>query len=308
MSVHASDRSLANAQQYCQNKTQQSGSSFYYSFLFLPEPRRQAITAFYAFCREVDNVVDECSDTNVALVKLTWWRKEVQQMYQGQPTHPVTQALQPHIQPFALEEEWLHLIMDGMEIDLNQNRFATFEALHHYCYLVASVVGWVTASILGHPIHTAASTSVPVLSQPLRDYAYHLGLALQLTNIIRDVGEDAMRDRIYVPQEDLAAYRVTTADILHRRYVDGFQPLMRLQAQRAKDYYQTAWQHLPPEARQSQRAGLMMAKIYRTLLNEIERDGFQVLHQRIALTPIRKLWLATMVWCSMSCGMAISLA
>lgn len=266
--------------EYCQQKTVQSGSSFYYSFLFLPPERRRAITALYAFCREVDDTVDETSDPSVARIKLAWWRTEVSTMYKGTPTHPVTQALQPHVATYQLEEQHLQAIIDGMEMDLDQSRYLDFAGLQKYCWRVAGVVGILSASIFGT---TRPETLL---------YAEKLGLAFQLTNIIRDVGDDARRGRIYIPVNELQQFNVTAADILNFRHSEKFEALMRFQNERAQRTYDEALALLPKADRRAQRPGLMMAAIYRTLLDEIARDNFQVLNQRISLTPLRKLWLA----------------
>ena len=266
--------------EYCQQKTVQSGSSFYYSFLFLPPERRRAITAMYAFCREVDDTVDECTDQSIARIKLAWWRTEVSQMYNGTPTHPVMLALQPHLKLYDLQEKHLQAIIDGMEMDLDQTRYLDFPAMQRYCWHVASVVGILSASIFG------------VTNPRTLEYAEKLGLAFQLTNIIRDVGEDARKGRIYLPVNELQQFGVTAADLLNARHSDKFEALMRFQVERAKKVYEEAFALLPKEDRRAQRPGLMMAAIYRTVLDEIEHDDYRVLTQRISLTPIRKLWLA----------------
>lgn len=266
--------------EYCQQKAVQSGSSFYYSFLFLPPERRRAITALYAFCREVDDTVDETTDAFVARTRLTWWRKEVAAMASGEPTHPVTQALLPHVVPYSLDTKHLLEIIDGMEMDLNQTRYLDFPGLKRYCWHVASVVGILSARIFG-------ATRPETLH-----YAEKLGLAFQLTNIIRDVGEDARKGRIYLPVNELQQFNVTAADILNARHSENFEKLMAFQAERAKVAYAEAFASLPREDRRAQRPGLIMAAIYRALLDEIERDKFHVLNQKISLTPIRKLWLA----------------
>ena len=266
--------------EYCQQKAVQSGSSFYYSFLFLPPERRRAITALYAFCREVDDTVDECTDPTVARNKLMWWRKEIKAMLDGSPTHPVTKALQPHMHAYSLEGKHLQAIIDGMEMDLDQTRYLDFKGLQRYCWHVASVVGILSASIFG-------ATRPETLQ-----YAEKLGLAFQLTNIIRDVGEDARKGRIYLPVNELQQFNVTAADILNARHSENFEKFMRFQAERARAAYAEAFALLPKEDRRAQRPGLIMAAIYHALLDEIERDNFQVLSQKISLTPIRKLWLA----------------
>jgi phytoene synthase len=270
--------------EYCQQKAAASGSSFYYSFLFLPPPRRRAITALYAYCREVDDVVDEVSDPSLAQTKLAWWAAEVGQLFAGNPQHPVTRALQPHLQDYGITQERLLQVIEGMQMDLSQSRYLDFKALSRYCHLVAGVVGEMAAGIFG------------ATDDRTYEYARQLGLALQLTNIVRDVGEDARRGRVYLPIEDLQAHQVKVADVLAGRYVDGFERVMALQAQRARNAYRAALQALPEADRKSQRAGLIMGAIYMSLLEEIERENFKVLHQRIALTPLRKLAIAWRTW------------
>lgn len=269
---------------YCQRKAAQSGSSFYYAFLFLPPQRRAAITAFYAFCREVDDVVDEVSDPGVAATKLAWWRNEVQQAYAGHPTHPVTQALLPLAPTFGIEARHLLAVIEGCQVDLDQTRFLDFAGLERYCHLVAGIVGEVASGIFGRTQEATVR------------YAHRLGLALQLTNIIRDVGDDARRGRIYLPVSELQRFDVKAHEILKRErpwgYSDRFTALMRFQAERAQTVYDEAFALLPEADREAQKPGLMMANIYRTLLGEIQAQGFQVLHQRTSLTPIRKLWIA----------------
>ncbi|WP_395027746.1 presqualene diphosphate synthase HpnD [Comamonas odontotermitis] len=271
---------MTTPQQYVQDKAAASGSSFYYAFLFLPKDRRAAITAFYAFCREVDDVVDEVSDPGVAATKLAWWQSEVRKSFAGQPSHPVMQALMPYAPQFGIQAEHLLAVIEGCQMDLEQTRYLDFAGLQRYCHLVAGVVGEVAARIFGQT------------SEQTTQYAHKLGLAFQLTNIIRDVGEDAMRGRIYLPVEELQQFDVKAHEVLNRKYSDRFAALMRFQAERAHRLYDEAFALLPPQDRRTQKPGLMMASIYRTLLREIEADQFQVLHQRVSLTPLRKLWLA----------------
>ena len=270
--------------EYCQNKAAASGSSFYYSFLFLPPERRRAITALYAYCREVDDIVDEAGDAGVAQAKLAWWEEEVGRLYAGDPQHPVTRALAPHVRPFSISRDKLLLVLEGMAMDLRQNRYLDYATLARYCHNVAGVVGEMAAGIFG------------VSDEGTYAYARTLGLALQLTNIVRDVGDDARRGRVYLPLEDLRRHGVTAADLLAGRYVDGYLPLMQFQARRARQAYADALAALPAADRKAQRPGLIMGAIYATLLDEIEREGFRVLHQRIALTPLRKLWIAWRTW------------
>ncbi len=270
--------------EYCRSKVAASGSSFYYSFMFLPQERRRAIGALYAFCREVDDAVDECSEPELARTKLAWWRTEVARIYAGDPGHPVAQALAPVVRAFDLAQEHFHEIIDGMEMDLSRTRYADFKALQLYCYRVASVVGLMAAQIFGYRNR-----------RTLR-YAHDLGLAFQLTNIIRDVGEDARRGRIYLPLDELDRFQVSEAEVLESRPSERFRQLMGYQLQRAEQFYAQALAELPGEDRAAQRPGLVMAAIYRALLAEIRRDGFPVLTHRTSLTPLRKFWIAWKTW------------
>jgi len=270
--------------EYCQQKAAGSGSSFYYSFLFLPTERRRAITALYAFCREVDDIVDEGLEPQLAAAKLAWWRSEIANLCAGKPQHPVTRALLPFQKKYSIDEKHLGEIIDGMEMDLTQSRFLDWPGLERYCYRVAGVVGLLAAGIFGYR------------DPRTLDYAKSLGIAFQLTNIIRDVGEDARKNRIYLPMEDLKRFGVTAAEILNGRQTPQFEQLLKFETERAKGYYQSAFSALPAEDRRAQRPGLIMAAIYRTLLEEIELDGFQVLKHRTSLTPLRKFWLAWKTW------------
>jgi phytoene synthase len=272
--------------EYCQQKAAASGSSFYYSFLFLPADRRRAITALYAFCREVDDVVDETRDAQLAAAKLAWWRLEVANLFSGNPQHPVTKALAVFKDRFSIGQDRLNEIIDGMEMDLTQTRYLDWPALERYCYRVAGAVGLLAAAIFGY---RDARTL---------DYARDLGTAFQLTNIIRDVGEDARKNRIYLPMADLKEFGVPAADILQARETAEFGRLMAFQAGRARTHYEKAMHVLPDADRRAQRPGLIMAAIYRTLLDEIERDGFRVLTRRTSLTPLRKFWIAWRTWIS----------
>lgn len=273
-----------NPHDYCRDRAAKSGSSFYYSFVFLPPERRRAITALYAFCREVDDVVDECTEIEIANAKLEWWRTELDRVFDGEPAHPVGQALKDVITRFELPREQLMEIIDGMAMDLAQARYADFKSLQLYCYRVASVVGLLSAEIFGYTDrHTLK-------------YAHDLGMAFQLTNIIRDVGDDARRGRIYLPIDELERFNVPASDILESRHTPEFRRLMEFQAERAYHFYDQAMAQLPACDHRSQRPGLIMAAIYRALLDEIARDGFLVLDRRTSLTPARKIWLAGITW------------
>jgi phytoene synthase len=267
--------------QYCADKAARSGSSFHYSFRLLDPARRTAITALYAFCREVDDAVDEVTDVALARVKLAWWRTEVDALFKGSPHHPVTLALAPVIRRYGVTEAHLQTVIDGMQMDLETMRYLDFAALELYCHRVAGVVGLMSAEIFGYTLPAT------------RGYARDLGIAFQLTNIVRDVGEDARRGRIYLPQDDLARFGVTSSDVLRAQSSPAFASLMAFEVDRARGWYDRALAQLPVSDRRAQRAGLAMAAIYRTLLDEIASDGYQVLDRRIALTPLRKLWIAT---------------
>jgi 15-cis-phytoene synthase len=267
---------------YCQDRAAASGSSFYYSFLFLSPERRRAITAFYAFCREVDDVADECTDPVLAQEKLGWWRHEVEAMYAGKPSHPVSRAMQPASE--YLPREYLEEILDGMEMDIGHVRYPDFKTLRLYCHRVAGIVGMAAAEIFGYE------------NRQTLKYAAQLGLVLQLTNIIRDIGEDARRDRIYLPREEMDRFAVSESEILHGQDTPAFKALMEFQYRRVMDMHAEAMDLLPREDRRKQRPGLIMAAIYLATLEEIRTDEFKVLDRRISLTPLRKLWLAWRTW------------
>ncbi|MDX1250984.1 MAG: presqualene diphosphate synthase HpnD [Gammaproteobacteria bacterium] len=266
--------------EYCQDKTAKSGSSFYYSFLFLPPPQRRAITALYAFCREVDDVVDECEDANVARIKLQWWREEAARIFDGTPRHPVAQALQGPAITYNLPLEHFLEIIDGMEMDLDHQGYPSFKDLALYCHRVASMVGLMSVEIFGYQDRRTLK------------YAHDLGMAFQLTNILRDVREDVDRGRIYLPLDELERFGVTPEDVMAHRMSDNMRELFKFQAKRARQYYEQAYAHLPEIDRHPQRSGLIMAAIYEATLKEIEDDGYNLFDRRISLTPLRKLWIA----------------
>ncbi len=268
--------------QYCQKKIIKSGSSFYYSFLYLSPKKRLAITALYAFCREVDDAVDETKDPTVAQNLLEWWKNEISQMFDGIPSHPVSKAIYPHLKYYNIEKKYLFGVIKGMEMDLNINMYQNFSSLENYCWHVASTVGVLSAKIFGYKDKLTLK------------YAEKLGIALQLINIIRDVGEDARMNRIYLPQNELDEFKVSNEEIFNLKQTKSFNSLMNFQYQRAKIFLDEALDLLPLKDKKSQRAGLVMAAIYRSLLEEIRLDGFNVLKRKVSLTPIRKLlicWL-----------------
>jgi phytoene synthase len=266
--------------EYCQQKAVQSGSSFYYSFLFLPSNKKRAMTALYAFCRQVDDIVDDLKDPDVAHTQLKWWFSEIDRLFHGTPQHPITLALAPFIEQFHWEQRWFEEILQGMQMDLMSTQYATFDDLKVYCYHVAGVVGILSAHVFGF------KDPKTIL------YAKNLGIALQLVNIIRDLGEDLHRGRMYLPQSDLAQFGINPEELLDKKESAALSQLLHFQAKRARQYYQDALAVLPAVDRANQKSGIIMAKVYFTLLDEMAHDNFQVLHQRYSLTPIRKFWIA----------------
>ncbi len=271
-------------EQYCQDKAAGSGSSFYYSFMALAKNQRRAIIALYAFCREVDDVVDNPGEDQIKRVKLQWWRTEINRLFAGQAQHPVTRTLIPVLEQFDLPEEYFLEIIDGMEMDLQQQRYESFKSLSLYCYRVAGVVGLMAAEIFGYKDRRTLK------------YARDLGMAFQLTNILRDVHEDAQLGRIYLPGEDMQRFSVSEDDILNGRTSKNFQQLMQFECDRAKQYYHRAFEYLPEQDRYNQRCGLIMAAIYRTVLDKMEKNHFPVFNGRVRLSNIHKLWLALRTW------------
>jgi len=271
--------------EYCQNKAASSGSSFYYSFLFLPKNKRRAITALYAFCREIDDITDDVKDPNIVAIKLQWWRLDVEKIYNDSPEHLVNRELQIVIEEFQLKKELLLEIINGMQMDVDNTHYSNFAVLEQYCYRVAGVVGLLSIEIFGY-------------SNPkTQEYARLLGNALQLTNIIRDIYEDAQRSRIYLPEDELTQFHILPSQLYTNSFSskeqqDNLKALIKLQCERAKQYFHKAFQALPEEDRYQQSTGLIMAAIYEAILDEIILDDYQVLKHRIKLTPLRKLWIA----------------
>lgn len=271
-------------EEYCREKAARIGSSLYYSFLFLQPERRRAITALYALCREMDDVVAECTDAGVAHTKLAWWRRELGRLYAGEPQHPVSRALQPAIKSFGIKHECLTEIINGAELDLSQSRYPDFAALERYCHRAAGAVGVLAAPIFGYSDERTLA------------YAHRLDIAFQLTEIIRNAGEDSRRGRIYLPLDELQQFGVSAADVLHARQSAAFVHLIEFQIERAERYYVSALEQLPDADRRAQRPCLIMAAIYRALMSEIRADGCRVLTHRTTLTPLRKFWIAWKTW------------
>lgn len=278
-SYELSDKKMT-PQEYCQQKVHQSGSSFYYSFLFLSTEKKQAITALYAFCREVDDIVDECSEKHIAEIKLAWWQQEIERLYSKEPQHPITQALLPTLSVYHLPKTAFHEIIEGMFLDLQYHGYETFLDVEVYASKVAGAVGVLSAHIFGFQ------------SPQTLEYAKKLGLFLQLVNILRDCGEDALRGRIYFPREELQKYHILEEDLLNRRSSPEFVQYAAFWTSRARQIHQETLALLPSTDHQTQRIGLAMANIYSALLDTLEKDQYAVLKQRYSLTPLKKFWIA----------------
>lgn len=273
---------MQNHNQYCLKKTKASKSSFYFSFCFLNEKQKQAITAIYAFCREVDDIVDECREESIAFKKISWWQEEVNRTFANKATHPIGKALVEARSNFKIEKQHLLDMLDGMIMDLKYNSYDTEKDLEKYCYCVASTVGLLVTDIFGY-------RNTKTLA-----YAKDMGLALQLVNIIRDVGEDARRGRIYIPLDNLKRFGIRHNEILDLmdEKDERFTKLMQGEFERACNLYNRAINNLVEEDRAKQLPGIIMANIYFTLLDEIKRAKFPVMHHKVSLTPVRKVWIA----------------
>jgi phytoene synthase len=275
---------VATDQVHVARVTRRSGSNFACAFLFLPRSRRDAIRALYAFCREVDDSVDAAPDAAEASRRVEGWRAELDACYAGRPAHPITRSLAGHLRSYPIRREDLEEIVAGVSMDIQPRRYATFEDLSLYCHRVASAVGLACLEIFGY-------------TQPAaRDYAVTLGLAFQLTNILRDLKSDAARGRIYIPQEDLAACGCPEEDLQAARPTPAFLRLMRLECGRARALFGQAAALLPPADRRSLVAAEIMRAIYETLLRRIEARGHDVLSGRVALSRARRMAIASRVY------------
>jgi len=261
-----------------------SRSSFYYSFLFLPRAKREALYAVYALCRAVDDIADDSGDVEAKAERLKGWREELDRCYAGRPTHFITRALRDCLSRYPIPKGYFDEVIAGVEMDLTVTRYPTIADLARYCYRVASVVGLICIEIFGYR------------REATKEYAINLGLALQLTNILRDLKTDGRRGRIYLPQEDLERFGYSEDDLLHCRYTPGFFPLMRFEADRARDYFRRAAESLPSEDRKNMAAAEIMGRIYRETLETIARKEFRVFEDRIALPRARKIRLALTTW------------
>jgi 15-cis-phytoene synthase len=269
----------------CASITRKSSSNFYYAFKLLPAPRRRALYATYAFCRFVDDIADDerVRDPGALLRR---WREELDRVYNGEPTRAISRALADSVRRFSIPRRYFEEIIDGVEMDLSRNRYRTFEELRLYCYRVASAVGLICIEIFGYRNPQA------------RNYAENLGVAFQLTNIIRDVREDAERGRIYLPLEDLEHFAVTEEEVLQSRHSDRFERLMEFEAQRAREFYRIAERALPPEDRTSLLTAEAMRLIYSALLHRIEKSRYRVMDGKLRLSAPLKLLLVGRAWAS----------
>lgn len=281
-----------NSADLCSSLTRRSRSNFYYAFLFLPRAQREAIYAVYAFCRIVDDVVDLGGVPEVQRRELGRWRQELARCFEGQPQEPVAQRLASAIKRFPVPRSALEAILDGVEMDLDRSRYETFEDLYPYCCRVAGAVGLCCIEIFGY-------------SDPrCRDYAVDLGVALQLTNILRDVKADAERGRIYLPQENLRRFGVSAEDLRTGRYSPAFVELMRFEARRAQQFYEQAWATLPAQDAPRLLAAEIMGRIYFALLQAIEARQFRVFGERVTVPVSRKLAIALSCWARARLGRA----
>jgi phytoene synthase len=274
-----------NAAELVATLTRRSGSNFYYAFLFLPRRKREAMYALYAFCRTVDDAVDQGGGSPGDQRRvLAEWRAELRRAYQGRPTQPIAVRLAEVIRDFPIPREHLEAILDGVEMDIDKRRYASFEELYEYCYRVAAAVGLASIEIFGYSDLRA------------RDYAVNLGIALQLTNIMRDLKTDAERGRIYLPLDELRRFGYAEDDLIRGRYSQAYFELMRFQADRTHAYYRAARAALPRADRRRLAAAEIMGVIYRALLRAIEARRFRVFERRIRLSTSRRLALAAGVY------------
>ena len=275
------------AQEVCTTYTKQSGSNFYYSFLFLPRPRREAMYTIYALCRMVDSAVDDPFPGSDPLEVLGTWRKEVSAAYQGHPTLPVTISLAAHLKAFDIPEHLIQELISGVEMDLTTNRYATFSDLYPYCYRVASVVGLICLKIF------------KTQSPKAEDYAVNLGLAFQLTNMLRDLYSDAQENRVYLPQEDFQRFGYSIEGLLDRQSSPALVEFMKFQCARARSYYQQAQDILHTLPASDQKALVVaeiMRGVYSTILHKIESQNYPVFGPRTRISSFQRLRIAAGIW------------
>jgi phytoene synthase len=267
------------AQQYCQEKVLRQGSSLYYSLRFLPIELRETLLALHAFFSEISDIRYECHDTGVALLKFQWWQEEMAQTFAGTPHHPICQALSEPIRHYQLAEHYFQEIIEGFLLDLKLTRYATFDELEDYCKRTCCFLNLLCTHVLGYQNETTLK------------YAEQLGIALQLTYILRELRPDILKGRLYIPQEELVRFKVSEQSLFNRQLDDTVQALFAYQATRIRAYYHNAFKYLSKKDRFNQRSGLIRAQLALATLQEIENDGFQLFKHRIHLTPLRKLWI-----------------
>ncbi len=274
----------SNSNNYTRDKTRKSKTNFYYSFLFLPKAKRDAIFTIYSFCRQTDDIVDNIESPDAARKELDQWRSELEACYAGNPQHPITEAMQTVIEQFNMPKEYFHALIDGCEMDLVKKRYATFEELKEYCYRVASVVGLISIEIFGYSSPNA------------KQYAIDLGMALQLTNIMRDVGEDARIDRIYMPADELERFKYSESDLLNEVYNPAFVEFMKFHADRAQQYYDSANKLYSRRDHHLLFPAEIMKKIYYSLYKKIVLADFNVYPERIRISNSQKMRIALSIW------------
>ncbi len=277
----------AEAQSYCTSYTKQSGSNFYYSFFFLPKAKREAMITVYAFCKAVDSAVDESPADGNPKEELKQWRCELDAVYRGTPTNPITVSLAHHVKTLSIPKAYFEELIKGVEMDLFNDRYVTFDELSLYCYRVASVVGLICLHVFG------------VTSPRAQDYAVDLGMAFQITNILRDIGADADQNRIYLPLEDLRACNYAEKAMLKKTYSPEFKTLMQRETDRARHYYDkahAALMALPKAERQALTVAEIMRGVYSRILKQIEQSDYQVFGPRIGLSTTHRLAIALSTW------------
>jgi len=283
----AADAALREDYARCASITRRSSSNFYYAFMLLPAERRQALYSVYAFCRFVDDIADDAVGDEAGgkpAKLLARWREELERVFNGAPTHAISRALAYNVRRFAIPRRYFEEIIDGVEMDLGRTRYATFEELRLYCYRVASAVGLVCIEIFGYR------------NPRTREYAENLGIAFQLTNIIRDLSEDAARGRIYLPLEDLSRFDVSEDEILRGADTLELRRLLEHEVERARSFYAQAENALAAEDRAAMVCAEAMRSIYRALLERIASKGCGVVGRRHRISTPRKLYLVGRTW------------
>ena len=265
---------------YCADKTGYPGSDLYYSLLFLPTPPRRAVNAVFAFVRETGEIGDDTREPDVARAKLDWWRDETARLFSGAPRHPVTRALAPAIAAYGFTREPFLALLDAAAQNLGPVRIETFDQLRAHCRQLGAIPQLLAADVFG------------AQAPATREYAATLGVALRLTEIVSDIGHDLRHERLFLPAADLRRHGVTEADLLARRHTPAFEALMAHATQQALDLFDQALALLPPADYPKQLPGRILAELARAQLEEIRRDGYRVLERKLALTPLRKLWIA----------------